>query len=261
MKMALSGQSEIELLALAEKAADEAKLIAAAFMLDAQVLSSNYKDIKTQADLAMNACIIQHLQITGIPVISEEVETVSTALPEECWIIDPLDGTLNFTRGFPCAGISIALWKNDQPVLGVVRNIFTGENISALRKQGCFLNDQPVKISDTAFVKDAVLTTGFPSGANYQTEQLLSFVKNVQSFKKVRAIGSASIMLSYVARGIFDVYYENDIYLWDIAAGLALVEAAGGKVYYRAKPGTFKYEVMASNPHLFDEAASLLTGK
>jgi myo-inositol-1(or 4)-monophosphatase len=261
MSSALHGLSEIALLAVAEKAADEARLIATDFMRDAQVISSNFKDIKTKADLAMNECIIQQLETTGIPVLSEEVETAGTDLPDECWIIDPLDGTFNFSRGYPCSGISIALWKNNRSVLGVVKNIFNGDNFSTLGAQGCFLNGQPVTASVTAFVKDAVLATGFPSGANYQTEHLLSFIKNVQSFKKVRAIGSASIMLSYVAQGIFDVYYENDIYLWDVAAGIALVEAAGGKVYYKAKPDSFKYEVLASNAPLFDESLRLLTGK
>ena len=112
-------------------------------------------------------------------------------------------------------------------------------------------------LSEVSEIKEAILATGFPSGANYQTKDINVFVRNVQLFKKVRAVGSAALMLSYVSAGIFDVYYENDIYLWDVAAGLALVEGAGGRIYYRQNSG-MKYEVLASNKNIFDQVKSLL---
>ena len=113
-------------------------------------------------------------------------------------------------------------------------------------------------VSKTNNLMDAVLTTGFPSGGNYSTEYLLKFVSSVQEFKKVRSIGSASLMLCHVAIGICDAYYENDIYLWDIAAGVLLVKEAGGKIYMKRKGNTWKYEVLASNKLIFEEACKLL---
>ena len=247
----------LDLLKIAERAASEAQKIAFGYRSDAQVLSSIYKDIKTQADLEMNECIIQVLKSTNIPIISEEMENTFDIIPARCWIIDPLDGTYNFSRRFPCSGISISLWENNEPVLGVIKDIFTNSTFSCRSNNGSFQDGVVIKVSEVSEVKDSILATGFPSGASYLTNDLAAFVKNVQSFKKVRAIGAASLMLSYVSAGIFDAYYENDIYLWDIAAGLALVKEAGGKIYYRQKSG-MKYEVLASNRSIFDEAKSLL---
>lgn len=248
----------MNLLEVAKTAAIEAQIIAATFLDDAQVLSSNFKDIKTQADIQLNDLIIEHLLATNLPILSEEVECGNSNLPGICWIIDPLDGTYNFSRGFPCAAISIALWQNSTPIIGVVKDIFTNDIYFASDSAGSYLNGKPMVVSKIRQVNEAIIATGFPSGASYQTEDLMAFVRNVQIFKKVRTIGSASMMLSYVAAGVFDVYYENDIYLWDVAAGLALVAEAGGKIYLKAKPGTFKCEVLASNPFLFEEAGNLL---
>ena len=247
----------LDLLKIAERAASEAQKIAFGYRSDAQVLSSIYKDIKTQADLEMNECIIQVLKSTNIPIISEEMENTFDIIPARCWIIDPLDGTYNFSRRFPCSGISISLWENNEPVLGVIKDIFTNSTFSCRSNNGSFQDGVVIKVSEVPGVKDSILATGFPSGASYLTKDLATFVKNVQSFKKVRAIGTASLMLSYVSAGIFDAYYENDIYLWDVAAGLALVKEAGGKIYYRKKSG-MKYEVLAANRGIFDEVKSLL---
>jgi myo-inositol-1(or 4)-monophosphatase len=246
-----------KLLYIAENAAFEAQLIANNYINDAQVLSSVFKDIKTQADLMMNDQIINCLQSTKIPILSEEKEH-DKEIPEQCWIVDPLDGTFNFSRGYPCAGISIALWKNNEPVLGVVRDVFGNTTYSSILGQGALFERSTIRVSETMRVKDAILATGFPSGANYEEKELLPFLKNVQTFKKIRALGAASLMLSHVASGVFDVYYEKDIYLWDVAAGLSLVREAGGEVYYQQKSGTMKYDVLASNKNLFEESKSIL---
>lgn len=247
----------MDLLEIAERAATEAQHITSGYRNDPKVLSSVYKDIKTQADLEMNECIIRILTSTNIPIISEEMENISDIKSVRCWIIDPLDGTYNFSRRFPCSGISISLWENNEPILGVIKDIFTNSTFSCSLNNGSYQDGLAIKVSEISDVKDSILATGFPSGASYRTNDIAAFVKNVQLFKKVRAIGAASLMLSYVSAGIFDVYYENDIYLWDVAAGLALVKEAGGKIYYRQKSG-MKYEVLAANSNIFDEAKSLL---
>lgn len=246
------------MLNIAENAAQAAVNVAREFIQDAGIVSSRDKDIKTLADEKMNDVIYAHLLPTGIPIISEESNSNGTLIPFKCWIIDPLDGTFNFTRAYPFYGVSISLWENDEPVIGVVKDISNSIGYSVEKGNGSKMNDTPIRVSTTEMLRNAVLTTGFPSGGDYSTDYLLSFVSSVQKFKKVRAIGSAALMLCHVAQGICDVYYENDIYLWDVAAGLLLVEEAGGKIYLRRKGNTWKYEVLASNALVFEQASALL---
>jgi myo-inositol-1(or 4)-monophosphatase len=248
-----------DLLEVAKNVVIEAQIIANEFMEDSKILSSVYKDIKTLADLKINDHIIDRLHETNIPIISEEIENVNlNEISGQCWIIDPLDGTFNLSRGFPYVGISISLWQDKMPQLGVVRDIFAKATYSSSINEVSKLEKIPIMVSKTMYVKDALLATGFPSGANYEDDALMPFLKNVQTFKKIRALGAASLMLSNVASGIFDVYYEKDIYLWDVAAGLSLVKEAGGEIYFRQNPGTMKYEVLASNKNIFEESKSIL---
>jgi myo-inositol-1(or 4)-monophosphatase len=251
----------MDLLQTAEFAAAAAVNIAREFLQDAQVLSAEQKDIKTLADLQMNEAILQLLQPTGIPILSEESDKDLSLLSARCWIIDPLDGTFNFTRKYPCAAVSICLWDKGSPVAGLVKDITTGHSYQFEKARFSRLQGQDIRVSPVSRIDQAILATGFPSGASYETADLLQFVKNVQAFKKIRAIGAASLMLSQVAAGVFDVYYEKDIYLWDVAAGLGLVENAGGKYWINRSGDTARYEVLASNAALFDIAKAALLHK
>ena len=247
----------MNLLKIADNVSKKAYVIAKKFNNDAIVLSNKNKDIKTLADDEINNCIINELKKTKIPIISEEIDNQNINISNRCWIIDPLDGTLNFTRKFPYSSISIALWDDAIPTLGLVKNIFDGSLYKSFLNKGTRKNNHFVNVSIVSEISNAVLATGFPSGANYKSENLLSIVQNTQKFKKIRAIGSASLMLAYVAEGIFDVYYEKDIYLWDVAAGLSLVKEAGGMIFFKKMKG-FKYEVLASNKLIFYKAKELL---
>lgn len=242
---------------IAENAIEKAYIIARKFINDSVVLSSKDKDIKTLADKEINECIINELKKTNIPIISEEIENQNTIIPNRCWIVDPLDGTLNFSRQFPNSSISIALWDNSMLKLGFVKNIFDGSLYKSYLNKKTKKNSHFINVSIVSKISNAVLATGFPSGSSYEFQNLLSFIENVQKFKKIRAIGSASLMLAYVAEGVFDVYYEKDIYIWDVASGLSLVKEAGGMIFFK-KTNEFKYEVLASNKLIFDEAKHLL---
>jgi myo-inositol-1(or 4)-monophosphatase len=248
----------IELLKLAIKAALESKRQALLDANNLSILSSQFKDIKTLTDLRMNEIICKRLAKTGIPILSEEEVFSLKEIPEVCWIIDPLDGTLNFSRKFPCVGISIALLENGIPVLGVIVDVFNNIQFTSLKGSGAWRNGEPIRVSATYEIKDGVLATGFPSGSSYNNEILLNFITQVQEFKKIRAIGTASLMLSYVASGVFDVYYEKDIYIWDVAAGLSLVSEAGGMYVMQKSSDIFKYEILASNKNMFEKAKSLI---
>lgn len=241
-------------LLLAKSAASAAvDLIRRDYSEDPQVTSRADKDIKTNADIAVERLILNKLRPSGIPVLAEEGShdgSKALELERSCWVIDPIDGTLNFTRGFKMAAVSIALWVEGQPVLGVVQDIYHGSIYAGEVGLGAWLDGQPIHVSKVTSRSDAILATGFPSGRRYDTESLLGFVTRVQEYKKIRMLGSAALMLAQVAAGRFDVYEEEDIYLWDVAAGLALVKAAGGRFSITPGSGDFKVNVLASNDSL-----------
>lgn len=236
---------------LAQRVAGEAaELLRRDYLKDAQITDECDKDIKTQADVVAQALILSHLEPTGIPVLAEEGNVKELDLAHPVWLVDPLDGTLNFTRGFSMAAVSIALWDKGQPVFGVVQDIFYDVAYTGVVGKGAWCSDQSMCVSSIDAVGEAILATGFPSGRRYDTESLLGFVHAIQSYKKIRMLGSAALMLARVAAGHFDVYEEEDIYIWDVAAGLALVRASGGRFTMVPGSGPFKYHVKATNGRL-----------
>ena len=134
---------------------------------------------------------------------------------------------------------------------GLGRN-FSNEVFNSLQQCGSFKSDHKISVSRTKNKNEAVLATGFPSGRDYSKKSLEKFIINVQSYKKIRMLGSAALMLAYVSCGFFDVYYEEDIYIWDVAAGLSLVSEAGGAYVITPGDSVFKYNVIASNNVLID---------
>ena len=145
------------------------------------------------------------------------------------------------------SAISIALWENGHPILGVIQDLFHDQVFYSYKNKGAWLNNKKIKVSTTKNISEAILATGYPSGSNLETTYLRNIVTNIQNYKKIRMLGSASLMLCYLATGNFDVYTENDIYIWDIAAGLCIVRDAGG--IYSLVPGScsYKFNVQASN--------------
>jgi myo-inositol-1(or 4)-monophosphatase len=143
-----------------------------------------------------------------------------------------------------CA-VSIALWDNGLPIVGVVHNIFSNQVFFSCKGGGAWLNNKSIISSSKIKKEESVLATGFPSGRNYSTESLGKFIEDIQDYKKIRMLGSASLMLAYVSGGYFDAYKEEDIYIWDVAAGLSLISESGG--FYKIKPGSneFKFNVYA----------------
>lgn len=239
---------------LAKQALEISREIAITYFDDPGILTNELKDIKTVVDQKMNECIIEELSRTGLPILSEESDSNQQSMLKTGWVIDPLDGTLNFTRKYPCVGISIAYMDNGLPVFGLVKDIFNNITYCTESNGKATKNGAVMKVSSHSEFNNAILATGFPSGGSYDSTELVDFVSNVQSFKKIRAIGCASLMLCYVADGIFDVYYERGIYIWDIAAGLALVKAAGGEYFIKPMDDLFKYEVLAANSEIFEKS-------
>ncbi|MEK7108911.1 MAG: inositol monophosphatase family protein, partial [Patescibacteria group bacterium] len=212
------------LLAVAEAAARAAGTLLRPYT--ATAVSSVGKDIKVDADKSAHALILESLKPTGIPVLSEEDDTHDFSASLQ-WVVDPLDGSLNFLRGIPACAVSVALVQDGEPLLGVVYDFNRDELFGGVVGAGAMLNGKKISVSAVREKGEAVLMTGFPSYTDYSTEALGKYIEVVQAFKKVRLIGSAALSLAYVAAGRADAYYEKDIKIWDVAAGLALVKAAG----------------------------------
>lgn len=218
---------------LAEKAAREAGRILLEGSGLRKVNMQDAKDVKLKADVESEKYIRKLLREgSRFPVIGEE-EGGDGGLPygdQPYWVVDPLDGTYNYLRGWPLTCVSIGLMQGMQPLLGVIYD-FAGNQ--------CYVGatDHPLTVNGRQCYPQwadktdhAVLLTGFPVGRDYSGPALQHFLQDIQRFQKIRMIGSAALALAYVATGRGDVYTEEGIRLWDIAAGLALVKAAGGHV-------------------------------
>jgi myo-inositol-1(or 4)-monophosphatase len=195
------------------------------------VLCNDGRDLKHQADRDAEQTILAYLSDHSAYSILTEESGVHGFLGEgPMWVVDPLDGTLNFSRSCPFCCVSIALWKDDQPLLGVVYDFNRGELFSGIAGKGAWMNDVPIRVSAVQTKDKAILATGFPTFSDFSDNSLQSFIRQVQQYKKVRLFGAAALSLAYVACGRVDAYMENDIMLWDVAAGAALVAAAGGAI-------------------------------
>ena len=213
-----------------------------------EVLSDKEKDIKLAADMDIEKLIVPALSDLKVaPILSEEGGgSVGSDHIGRRWIVDPLDGSMNFSRGIPIFSVSIGLWNVDVPELGVIHDVVANDTFVGIPGRGAFLNGEPIHVSGIKDAGRAVLATGFPSGRDYGQESLTEFVDCVRTFKKVRLIGSAALSLAWVAAGRMDAYCEEDISLWDVAAGLALVAAAGGRFQMAHTKGV-QNQVFADN--------------
>lgn len=172
------------------------------------------------------------------------------------WIIDPIDGTINFANGIPICCVSIGIEHQGRMIMGAVYNPFIREFFFAEKGKGATLNDQLIHVSDKADVGTSCLVTGFPyTYLDQPNGPLEVFSRLIRSGIPVRRLGSAAIDLCWVAAGRFDGFYEHKLQAWDSAAGYLIVEEAGGKVtdmegnpYNPYQPG-----IVATNGKIHDE--------
>ncbi len=180
------------------------------------------------------------------------------------WIIDPIDGTVNFAHHIPICCISIGIEYQGQMVLGAVFNPFMNEMFVAERGQGATLNDKPIAVSKKEEVESACLVTGFPyTYLDEPNGPLEVFDRFIRRGIPVRRLGSAAIDLCWVACGRFDGFYEHKLHAWDSAAGYLIVEEAGGRVtnlhgdpYSPYKPG-----IIATNGIIHEELIRWVKGE
>ena len=172
--------------------------------------SNNGKDIKLSADKESERIIISSIESFGYSILSEEYGLIDKGT-KICWIVDPLDGTMNYYKGLvDLSCVSIALWNDNIPILGVVYNYRKDELFWGLEGQGSFLNGNVITPSKVRDLSQAVLGTGFPLNREYDDESLMAFIKDIQRFKKIRMLGTAALMATFVACGRIDVYMEEN---------------------------------------------------
>ncbi len=232
------------------------KLLRNAFVNGSEVKSAAGRDIKLDADVKAEEAILAVLrERTDCPVLSEEAgPDKGLSHDERHWVIDPLDGTFNFSRGIPLCCVSIGLMEHGHPVLGVIYDFMSDTLYKGGKGLPALANEAPLRSSRTRDISQAAVCTGFPLRADYGTESLLGVAGLATRFKKVRMLGSAATSLSMVARGSMDAYVETGISLWDVAAGIAIVEAAGGRVMFRPVGDHAQLHVVATNGELRPEA-------
>ena len=175
--------------------------------------------------------------VAGLELILPEAgfiteEKTSTKIGERYnWIIDPLDGTTNFIHGLPTYSVSIALQDGDELVLGVVYEVNQDECFYAHKDAPAYLNDSEIKVSNKPTVADSLIATGFPYyDFSYQERYIKLFTELMRNCHGLRRIGSAAVDLAYTAAGRFEAFYEYNLNPWDIAAGIVIVQQAGGEI-------------------------------
>jgi myo-inositol-1(or 4)-monophosphatase len=215
--------------------------------LNKSIFSSN-TDIKLEADIVAEKLIKEILSNeTSFPILAEESGQSSDQLSDIFWVVDPLDGTANYSRNIPICCVSIALIKNMEPVLGVIYDFNNNDLYEGSVNTTAMQNGLEIKVSDISNQGEGILITGLPNKTDYSDDALLKMVKDFQNWRKVRMIGSAAIGSIYIASGKADVYKESRTYLWDVAAGAAIVQAAGGVVSISNQNKDFQVDVYFSN--------------
>ena len=218
-----------------------------------QSIYSSDTDIKLKADVeAENLIKSTLIRRSNFPILAEESGKSENKLEKTFWVVDPLDGTANYTRDIPLCCVSIALMHNMEPVIGVVYD-FNNNNLYEGRFDGeAKLNESIINVSDVNHPKEGILVTGLPNNTDYSDSALLKMVKDFQEWRKVRMIGSAAIASCYIASAKADVYKEFGTYLWDVAAGAAIVNAAGGKAEITNFRDNYQVDVYFSNSKIIE---------
>lgn len=222
-------------------------------------------NLVTEADHASEKAIIEVIK-KDFPdhlILSEECGAKGD-VSDYKWIIDPIDGTVNFANGIPICCVSIAVEHKGQMILGAVHNPNMNEFYFAEKKYGATLNDKKIKVSDKTEVIKSCLVTGFPyTYLDEPNGPLQVFEKLIRQGIPVRRLGSAAIDLCWVAAGRFDGFYEHKLSAWDSAAGFLIVEEAGGKVtdfegnYY----SPYQPHLVATNGKIHEELLDLINNR
>ena len=225
---------------------------------------TNINDLVTEADHASEKAIIEMIQ-KNYPdhfILSEETGEIKTTSDYK-WIIDPIDGTINFANGIPICCVSIGLEKDGEIIMGSVYNPFMNELFVAEKNIGATLNNKKIQVSHKANVGNSCLVTGFPyTYSESKNGPLEIFSALIRKAIPVRRLGSAAIDLCWVAAGRFDGYFEHHLQTWDSAAGFLMVKEAGGKVtdFSGKDYSVYQKQILATNGLIHEELRGIING-
>jgi len=231
----------------------------------AQVSNKGDIDLVTEADLAAEKLIIERIK-SHYPrhaILAEESgasQEIDGGNSDWKWIIDPLDGTTNYAHGYPCFCVSIGVEHAGVIEIGVVYDPTRDEMFAAERGQGATLNERPIRVSNVDDLNAAMLCTGFPYNVRERPNFARDFINFTMNAQAVRRDGSAALDLAYLACGRFDGFWEDGLNAWDVAAGVLLIEEAGGRItnFHGAPLDIYTAKVLATNGHVHDAMMRLL---
>ena len=231
-----------------------------------QVSSKGPGDFVTSADKRTEKILLEELQKAHpeYGIVTEETGVINKSNLKNRYIIDPIDGTLNFLNGVPQFAISVGYEENNENKCGVIFNPITNEFFCAEKGNGAYLNNSRIRVSNKKKLKDALLVTGGPKGASKIKDKIFSeYIKISTNVSNVRKFGSAALDMAYVACGRFDGYWQRELNYWDIAAGIIIVKEAGGFVDYfdddKAYP--LKKNILATNSDIHNELKDFIVKK
>ncbi len=218
-----------DILKIGISAVKEAYKILSSSKFSSEIIKKTDHDVKIRGDLESEKVIINYLtNKTEFKVLSEESYNDLDYEDDYVWIVDPIDGSVNYSRKIPFYAISLALWKKNKPILGIIYDLSNDDLYSGIVNEGAWLNSKKIKVSNCKKLSNAIMATGFPVSSNFSKKNILEFVDLVKCCHKVRIFGSAALSMSLLSSGKLDSYLENSIKIWDVAAGIAIVKAAGG---------------------------------
>jgi myo-inositol-1(or 4)-monophosphatase len=243
-----------------QTAREAGRVLAEKFGRAIQISNKGDIDLVTEADIAAERLIVERIRShhPRHAILTEEsgdVAEAGGADAEYKWVIDPLDGTTNYAHGYPVFCVSVALEHEGRVVVGVVYDPLRDEMFAAERGGGATLNGRRVRVSDTDDLNRALLCTGFPYDVRDRGDFARHFRNFIMRAQSVRRDGAAALDLAYVACGRFDAFYEEGLRPWDVAAGVLLVEEAGGRVtHYDGSPFRIYVPPIAASNGLVHEA-------
>ncbi len=239
------------------RAAEEAARLAGAFLREnfycyKQVDEALQHDIKLRLDKDSQTLISDYLlSVFPESMILGEEGNGGSSQSDFCWIVDPIDGTVNYFYGIPIFCVSIALQHKGKLVLGCVYDPMQKECFSAVAGQLPTLNGQPVRVSSRSSMAEAVVFIGHGTHDGSGEAGIRRFAHISRQVRKIRILGSAALTLCYIAAGRFDAYVEGRICLWDFAAARVILEAAGGVLEFSPTAGdAVRGSILAWNGHL-----------
>jgi myo-inositol-1(or 4)-monophosphatase len=231
---------------------------------DIDFSTKDLNSLVTEFDIASENFLIDKLyQLIPEATFLTEENTVTANKSGLYWIIDPIDGTTNFIHKIPFWGISVALCKEGQIVMGAVADISNHAIYAAELSKGAFKNNVKIGVSTRSKLEDSLIATGFPYYDFGKTDAYLTVLQYfMEHTRGIRRCGAASLDLCYTATGSFDGFFEYGLSSWDVAAGALIVQEAGGVIldFSRGNNWLFGKEIIACTPNIAEEFTSIIAG-